>query len=211
MRAALLPNFDPGPLDRLLLNGTRIEPPHAKQLRSVAQPELCAWCVKRSRYCVPTVELVQWLTEQINGRSAIEIGSGMGDLGRALAIQMTDSYAQTAPEMQLYYKMIGQPIVSPPPWVAKHDALEAVAKFKPRVVVAAWVTQLYREGELEGSAFGVDEDLLLSQVETYIHVGNLDVHGTKRILQRKHEAYQFPFLFSRGFDRSRNVVHVWNR
>lgn len=213
MRAAMLPDFDPGPIDRLIMNGhrTHVLPQEAELLRPFAQIELSAWCVRRSRYLVPTSELIGWLTEQIGGRHAIEIGAGMGDLGRALMIPMTDSYIQTSPALRDYYALLGQPIVSPPESVIRLEALDAVAKFKPRVVIGAWITQLYRDGDAEGSAFGVDEETIIEQVETYIHIGNLDVHGSKRILRTRHEARALPFIFSRGFDRTRNIVHIWNR
>lgn len=221
----ILPNYDPAPLDDLLLEdhglgripyGQRIRAIGASELAKVPNVRLRVWCHNRARYLVPTKELVDWLDDLIGGRPALEIGAGMGDLGRLLFIRMTDSAVQTTPDMRLYYELLGQPITEPPPDVERLEANEAVAKYRPRVVVGAWITQRYQPGDerppkVESSVYGVDEVKLLSQIDTYIHIGNMAVHRQKRIFQQQHQTHRLPFLFTRAGDPSQNVVHVWNR
>lgn len=207
------------PIDALLLDADGfVEPLPAKELACIPPLHLTQWCQTRGRYNVPSVELVAWLMEQIAGRRAIEIGAGMGDLGRQLGIPMTDSYVQVRdPQIRQQIENLGMPILSPPEGVVEClNARKAVLKYKPKVVIAAWVTQRYLQGDegppkVNSFVYGVNEIELLSSVDTYIHIGNLSVHGDKRILRRPHREYFLPFLFSRGFHPDENVVHVWNR
>lgn len=221
----ILPNYDPEPLDALLLEHEALGPPYPQRIRRIAAKELervshvrlRVWCHQRSRYLVPTAELVDWLEALIGGRPALEIGAGMGDLGRLLGIRMTDSAVQvTDPEMILYYALSSQPPTNPPPDVERLEAVAAVEKYRPRVVIASWVTQLYQPGDerppvVGSSIHGVDERKILSMVETYVHIGNLAVHHQKRIFDQSHQTFRPSFLFSRGTDSAANVIHVWNR
>lgn len=56
--------------------------------------------------------------------------------------------------------------------MTKLEALEAIATFKPKVVVASWVTQLITEADElgTGSMYGVDEGALLRTGVTYVFV-----------------------------------------
>lgn len=216
MQAKQLETVDVTYLDRVLLNGKgeyHVLP--AADLKQYDHKHLQVWCHNKARYNLPTQELVEFVRSVIGGRSAIEIGAGMGDFGRALGIPMTDSHQQTTPEMQLYYAALGQPTIQPPPEVEKLDAIEAITKYKPQVVVAAWVTQLYQDGDtparIGSSVYGVDEAWLLDHCETYIFVGNERVHKDKRILSREHRRFHFPYLVSRAFDQSQNVIWVWGK
>ena len=86
------------------------------------------------------------------------------------------------------------------------DANEAVSLLRPQVVIGAWVTQKWVIGSSEGNMFGPDEFEILDTGCTYIHLGNLKVHGSKRILIREHRELQLPWLFGRGFDPTLNRV-----
>ena len=200
-------------LDDVLLEGRRMRLLPAAAYREYPHDHLLAWLQARGRYGVPTVELVEFLRGLIGDRKAIEIGSGMGDLGWHLGIPMTDSHVQMRPEyMALYSTMDCQPIV-PPAYVERADAFAAIKRYKPDVVVALWVTQLYRPGDEKppkvGSCVdGVDEMKLIKRT-AYIFVGNKKVHGDKRILQKPHREYQPEGLVSRGHDQSLNVVWTW--
>jgi hypothetical protein len=215
MQAKILDPVDTTYLDRVFLDsrGEYRVPPCAELLRE-NHDHIQAWCHHNARYNLPTQELVEFVKGIIGSRSAIEIGSGMGDFGRALGIPMTDSYQQTMPEVRLYYAMIGQPIISPPPKVERLNAMEAIKKYKPQVVVASWVTQLYQNGDtpknIGSNIHGIDEMWLLDNVETYIHVGNERVHKDKRILAREHRELHLPFVVSRAFDQDKNVVWIWD-
>ena len=197
-------------LDKACLRDGRLDPMPAAFYATVPQNDLSIFCVRRGFYCLPTVELIEWLRERIGGRKAIEIGAGNGAIGRALGIPMTDSRQQERPEMAAYYASLGQATVSYPDDVEKLSAAAAVEKYKPEVVIAAWVTHRYytHSHELGGNQWGVDESRL--RVATYIHVGHEGVHAQKPILKREHETHRLPFLYSRSMTL-KNVVWVWTR
>lgn len=179
-------------------------------LEEIPEDHILHWCVRNGVYQIPTVELIDWIRGKIGERSAIEICAGNGAIGRALGIKATDSYMQTLPQVALLYKTLGQATTTLAPEVEKLEALEAVKKYKPQVVVGSYCTQVGSPGDTEASSFGVDEEAILTYVETYIHVGNQVTHGKKRILKRPHETFQFPWLFGRSFDKKENCIYVWN-
>jgi hypothetical protein len=172
------------------------------------------WCHLHARYGLPTVELIEWLRIYIGDRSAIEIGSGAGDLAHHLGITATDSKIQDAPEARIFYLAIRQPTIRYPAWVEKLEALDAIAKYHPQVVVASWVTHWIDPDKPPppggGCMFGVHEDRLLATGVTYVMIGNLGVHAHKPILQRAHREVRLPFLRSRARDPSLDRVFIWN-
>lgn len=183
--------------------------PFAK-IKDVPQDELMQWCVERAVYQPPIAELIDLLSAVIAGRRAIEIGSGCAGIGRALGIPCTDSYIQTTPEMRALYAQMRQPVTEPPSYVERLDALEALEKYKPDIAIACFVTNLFRHGDKGGSVFGVDEELLVRQC-AYFHVGNLQVHRSKRILALPHLEYTATWLRSRAIDQAQNVFWQWDR
>src|ERR1700730_3374933 len=92
--AQLLDGLEPGRLEELdaslLLPNGRLRLMPTPDLLAFGLPRLQAWCVLRARYQLVTRELVQWLSDRIAGRPALEIGAGMGDLGWHLGIPQTD-------------------------------------------------------------------------------------------------------------------------
>lgn len=164
------------------------------------------------RYGLPTTELVDWLREVIGGRSAIEIGSGCGDLAWHLNIMPTDSKIMEQQDVLLYYKAFGQFVTPYPEWVTRLEALDAIATYKPEVVVASWVTQLVTEADPlgSGSMYGVDEQALLRTGVTYVFIGNEKIHKKKRIMAESHETYGLPFLRSKAERPELNRVWIWN-
>lgn len=212
MKGYILPNEDVEYLDDLLLDNGLLQVRPASVLSAIPPVHLSIWGNKKGIYCLPTVELIDWLRERIAGRSAIEICSGNGAIGRALGIPRTDSYNQTTPTMLAYYRLYGQTPIFPPEDVQKFEANEAVDYFKPEVVVGSYVTQKYipsDEGVVGSSLFGVDEILLVPKVKTYITIGNQSSHGDKRICQRAHKVFNFPWLFTRTMEPEGNGIYVW--
>jgi hypothetical protein len=211
MQAIILNNHDVRYLDKMLVKDGFISPIEAKYLKSVPQEHLSIWAHKNAVYCIPTIELIQWFKNEIDNKKAIEICSGNGAIGRALGITRTDSYMQTTPEMVLYYRSLGQVPISPPKDVLKFEANEAVDFFMPQVVVGSWVSQklLSTDREEIGSAFGVDENRILTKVEKYINIGNNITHKDKRILKIPHKVYQFDWLYTRSMNPSDNSIKVW--
>ena len=173
---------------------------------------LRAWCHYRGRYGLPTVELAAWIHKRIGTRPAIEIGAGNGDLANMIGITATDSKVQAKPAYKAAYEARGQVVIDYPGWVKRKEALDAIEKYEPQVVVASWVTQLYIEGDpnsVESCAAGVDEERLLDMGVEYIFIGNEMIHEKKRILARPHETHRLPFIRSRSIYKDRDVVWIW--
>lgn len=185
--------------------------PHAFW-QQFSQEEIGAFCVLHGYYCIPTVELVDWLAAQIGARRAIEIGAGSGVLADALGIVATDNRMQEWPAIRAQYLAAQQTPVPYGEQVEQLDAQVALARHKPQVVVAAWVTHRWNPKEhwRKGNQYGVDEKKLLKAAD-YIHVGNRAVHQHKPILELDHDEYEFPWLVSRALNGSPNYIAVWRR
>lgn len=171
------------------------------------------WCHLNARYGLPTIELVDWLKDFIGDKKAIEIGSGHGDLAFHLGITGTDSKCQEEKEVIAYYQLLSQPLIKYPGWVEKIEALDAVKKYLPDIVIASWVTQ-WVDPKLPappegGCMYGVKEDLLLEMGITYVLIGNLSVHGQKRIRKIPHEEFNLQFVKSRSSLPELNRILVW--
>ena len=67
------------------------------------QNEIKYFMYKHGIYVLPTTELITFLSKNIIGLT-IEIGAGLGAIGRSLNIKMTDSYLQADPLIAQYYK-----------------------------------------------------------------------------------------------------------
>lgn len=194
----------------------KISPFTALEQFGIDLNEVQVWMVKHGVYQLPTQELVDRLGFLLKGFvRPIEICAGHGALGRALGIPRTDSYMQLRPEIQAHYRMLGQPIISPPDDVEKLEAREAVRKYDPDVVIGCFCTQLGTPDVPQSSPYGVDETALLQHpsVRRYIMVGNENTHGQKLILNLPHETWYNgePWLVSRGMDQSLNRVYMWNQ
>ena len=181
---------------------------------SFSRQGLHLWCHHHARYGLPTTELVAWLHEKIAGRRAIEIGSGAGDLAFHLGIPATDNRMQEWPEVAVWYRLMGQPVIRYADFVQGLDALSAIATHQPEVVVASWVTEwidpnkpVTRRG---GNIHGVKEDEIVASGRTYILIGNIKVHGAKKIMAQPHQEHALPFLRSRTIYPELDRVWIWN-
>ncbi len=159
-----VPAIDPEPLNsRYLVDGQLVAHPYC-EYATVPQQVLAAWGRLRGYYCLPTTELVDWLRQRIAGRPAIEIGAGHGALGRALGIPATDSFQQKLdPETIAILRESKQPVVLYGSNVELLPAPQAIRKYRPTVVVAAWVTHRWhpKRHHIGGNALGVDEAAIL--------------------------------------------------
>lgn len=160
-----------------------------------------------------TYELLQWLRDRINGRKAIEIGSGNGALALALDIPATDSKMQDNPIVAKLYDSIGAPVVKYGANVQRLPANDAVIVHKPQVVIAQWVTHLYKQSRHEagGNMWGVNEERIIKSCEEYIFIGNEQVHAGKSIWSLPHEIIYPDWLYSRAANGSRNFIACWKR
>lgn len=176
------------------------------------QNDISVWCVRRGFYCLPTLELVDFLRREIGTDSAVEIGAGHGAIGRALGIPITDSKQQERSDVAQLYGQLGQAPVMYPADVEKLTALEAMEKYRPSVIVGAWVTHRYdpKSPQRGGNVNGVDERKLLAKayLQRYLFVGHERLHAKKPILARPHVTHEPGYLYSRAVDPL-NVIWVW--
>ncbi len=209
----ILENIDTNYLDSILMQNGFLRPVPASLLESIPNNHIIIWCNKNGIYCLPTIELLEWLREQIGESNAIEICSGNGCIGRSLNITRTDSYIQTTTEMIILYQSMGQKPILPPSDVLRFEANEAVDQFKPDIVLGSFITQKFLDGDTEArigsSVYGVDELALIKKVKTYIAIGNDSVHGTKRINSLPHSTYRFPWIYTRCMNQRLNNIKVW--
>ncbi len=195
----------------LIMENGKLKLLHANDYYEMHWDEVRAFCHFQGRYGLPTVEVVEYLKDIIDGRTAIEIGSGHGDLGFHLGIPMTDSKIQSKPDIQKEYEKMKQPIIKYPEDVEELEARAAVKKYKPKVVVASWVTNKFKaKSDVKGFTYGVDEEQIINAVETYILVGNLEVHGHKAIMNRRHIQIAQPWIISRSIAPQMNRIFIWN-
>ncbi len=164
-------------------------------------------------YSFPTMELVEHLQAIIAGRPAIEIGAGHGVLAEVLGIPATDSFQQEQEPYRSYYDRIGQPRVRYGPNVVRCEAASAVRRYRPKVVIACWVTELYdpRRHEVGGNEAGVDEADVIRHCDEYVLVGNERVHSRKAIMSRPHDIEYPPFVYSRAANGTRDFIAIWRR
>lgn len=180
------------------------------------QETLSAFCLGMGCYSLPTIELMDLVNSKIMEasptRRAIEIGSGNGVIGEYLGITCTDNWMQDMPVIKAHYEAMRQQTVPYRKHVVNLDALKAIGRYKPEVVVASWVTHIYdpRQHHRGGNAIGVDEQKLLNKVKRYVFIGNLDTHKNKPILANKHEIIQGDFLFSRSMAPEKNALIIWD-
>jgi hypothetical protein len=215
MRAVVLPKKDVGYLsDQLLDDRGLLKVMSAEFYSSVLHDDLKIFCHLHGVYTLPTIELIAWLRTHVVPGKTIEIGAGVGTVGRELGVPITDScYMRNNPEVRSYYALMGQPITEYHEDIVELDAVDAVNKYQPEVVIGCWITHKFDESapEREGNMFGVDEEYILKRVKKYIMVGNRTVHDLKPILKKPHKEYQFDWLYSRAANPKENVIYVWER
>lgn len=185
----------------------------ASALEGTTPQERLLFGVRHGLYCFPTEELCSFLQARIGGRSAIEIGSGHGALAKALGIPATDNRQQEEPAMRAHYAAIGQPTVPYGEHVEKLDAVAAVQKYQPEVVVACWVTHRFdsQRSQAGGSQSGVDEAAIIASCDEYIFIGNEHIHAHKPIWSLRHEKHTPPWLYSRAVNGSQDFIAIWRR
>lgn len=170
------------------------------------------FCHKNARYGLPTIELVDYLKQQINGRSAIEIGAGHGDLGYHLGIPTTDSRAQEIPKYRNWMMAHFQPPIVYPDDIEMYDAQDAIDKYKPQVVVSSWVTHKWIAGKTQhGFEQGIEQEKILPLCETYILVGNDAIHKDAPVMKKAHRKVRRDFVLSRGSKRNLNYIYIWGK
>jgi hypothetical protein len=200
-------------LIELLVKDNKIVPAPYKEVMKFTQEQISLFCLRAAIYQVPTLELIQFLQDEIGNTSAIEIGSGNGCFGRALGIKMVDNKMQNWPMIRALYFTNMQPTVVYGDDVEELDAIEGVKKYKPSTVVATWVTHKYDESTRSGNAFGVTEEQLFELgVKKYIHVGNLHTHAMKPLIRTmRPRVIKADWLVSRSMAYQDNVIFIFEK
>lgn len=208
----ILSTNTPMPGDWLLPNG-QIKLMTLDEIDKVPFESRRMWCHHHTRYSLITVELIDWLDNFLGKRTAIEIGSGSGDLAYHLKIPGTDNKCQTWPDVRNYYVGNNQPPIIYPDWVEEIDAVNAVWKHKPQVVIGSWITNWIDPKKKVpvggGSIYGIKEDRIIKSGVTYVMIGNREIHKHKPILKLPHKEIQLPFLRSRSANDENNVIYIW--
>jgi hypothetical protein len=200
-------------LDTLLLDSVtkRIKLLSASTYELIDRQDLRIWMHYRARYSIPTVELVSWLKNRIDGRSVIEIGAGNGDLGYHLGIRSTDNGCQQYENVRLAYLAMGQVPTNPSLDVIIKDAIQAILEYQPEVVIGAWITDKWVEGASEGNIYAPDAHQIIQNAE-YIRIGSKKIHGRSKLLEFPHETIEIPGLVSRTSSTPPDdVIHVWKK
>ena len=213
MTGNILEVSDISELESVLLKDGKVQNLPYELLNRFSQEQISLFCHTHAIYQLPTQELIHFIQKHIEGESAIEIGSGNGCMGRSLGIRMTDNKMQELPEVRGYYQMMGQPVIKYGEDVEHIDAISAVKKYQPKVVVASWVTHKFKEGMNVGNALGIEEELLFENgVEKYIHIGNEKTHMYKPILEifpvRK---FKHKTIISRSMARDQNIIYIFTK
>ena len=161
-------------------------------------------------YVLPTLELIEWLKENIVG-NAIEIGAGHGAIARELKIPITDSKMQEDEAVKTLYKIMGNQIpIYYNDDVEKLNAQEAIDKYNPQTVIGCYITHKWQEGMINGNYWGVEEEKLIQRVKRYINIGNLDTHAEKPILKLSHKEFYFNWLITRSANQKKNRIFVFD-
>lgn len=172
---------------------------------------------KNGSYLLPTFELVDRLRDIIAGRPAIEIGAGNGVLAEALGIPATDSRQHELPEVAMQYQLCRQPTVTYGPNIEHLSAVAAVRHYRPKVVIASWVSRRYEPGDQArgiaagGNPGGVDESAIIEQCETYVLIGNQETHRLNKVWRYQPEVEFPPYLFSRAGNGTPDFIAIINR
>lgn len=189
----------------------------AKEYQKWPVNSLKYWCHYQHLYTIPTVELIDFLKQELSPfarEEVLEIGAGRSNIGECLGIRQTDRYLREEEAARLYYLAMNQYPPQPPQGVEKLEALKAVYKYRPRVVIAAWVSQWLdpkkwkKKNPPPGSIFGVKKDRLIKCVERYIQVSHDGIHGHEQVNNRIAKVVRLDGLVSRKPGKG-NGIYIW--
>lgn len=205
----------------LIKNGT-FQPADSKTLREqFTHKEIQLFMNKIGMYVLPTSDLIEDLKTLIpNLDTAIEIGSGNGVIANNLGIRATDNFMQRsdfkAPSKlkDLHKQFLNSvPMVQYGPNVLKVEAHEAVKRFKPKTVLACFVTHLYKQSEPErqGNALGVDYRKIIKSTDRVVLVGNDATHRLNPAMELPLVSLQVDSLITRSKTPDLNRIYIWDK
>jgi hypothetical protein len=209
MQFSILSNQDISGLEKLLKCDDDFKPCYAEELKAFNQSQISQFCLKYGLYQIATHELIEYLRALIAGQDTIEIGAGAGQIGKYLNIPMTDNKHQEWPYTIARYKIMGQPLITYHKEIIEIDGNEAVWKFKPSVVIGAWITAPLDYKNQPMNIYGVTEEPVVDAVKYYIHIGNSKTHFNKRILHYyDHYNISAPWLYTRSLLHDLNRIWI---
>jgi len=208
--AKIYSNLDLSELEELLIVNGQYKLPSYNDLILFDTPYLACFGHKYGMYTLPTLELIKELKTLIGNINAIEIGSGVGILGKELGIRCTDSFCQEIPAVKAHYALHKQPTIKYGPHVQKRDAEWVARKWRPDIVFGSWITHKYVDEKISGNAYGPDEEIILDNCCTYILLGNERTHGMKPIMKHNPKIIKdFPGYISRSNYPEDDSVYIW--
>ena len=187
-----------------------IRPVPSKMVEECGFEQLRMFLHKYGLYTMPTTELIEYLAGIIAGKRAIEIGAGMGVIGRALGIPVTDNKMQAWPSVKAYYDLMRQPTIRYPVDIIELDAHEAVKRYRPQVVIGSYITHRWRPGMTSGNQYGVDNLKIARKVEAYYMIGSLTTHMQDPAMKHLDGIERHDFLYTRG-GKENSVIFRWKR
>ena len=196
------------------IDGKTVEPVPSEFVAQLPPVALRTFCHYKAIYGIVTLELISYLRELIGDDKAIEIGSGVGTLGKALGIKCTDNYCQTFADVKASYLAMQQPVINYGSHVERMDANKAVRKYRPKVVIGSWITHKYNplRHEMGGNMYGPNEHQFFKMgVERYIMLGNEKIHGKKPLYNDPDYHTQriaTPYYFSRAKYPLDNYIYI---
>lgn len=198
-------------LDSVFLEDNIVVPVSLSAVDSINRADLRAYCHYRGIYTIVTTELISYLLGMVDMSQTIEIGAGNGTLSHGLGIRATDNKMQQDPMIKWTYQMMRQPVIEYPDFVEKIDAIDAIRRYKPKIVLGSWITHIYKAEEHHkgGNQWAPDEEQIMARCEKYILIGNLEQHRENRLFNEKkydHKIYRPDCLRSRASDSSLDVV-----
>jgi hypothetical protein len=209
--ASLIPaDTDLTKINSLLLVDNEYVIPKAQDLLAFSKEKIALFAHYNAMYTLPTVELIEFLQEQVEEySSAVEIGSGVGVIGRALNIKCTDNFCQDIPAVKEVYRSSGQPTIKYGSHVLNRDANWVAKKWSPDLIIGSWITHRYNG--IDGNTFGPDEEEILKNCKKYIMLGHLDTHSTKPLLTKYPPRIirNMPWYVTRSMAPEKNAIFIW--
>lgn len=197
--------------NKLMRPDGEIIPVSYKKVLEFTIEERRIWMHENGVYQIITKELIEFLRPLIHMGKCVDICAGVGTLGKALDITCVDNHLQDRPDMKAHYQAAGQPTIKYGRHVIHAEATQWVRVNQPEVVIASWLTEKREGGVSIGAIEGPNEDAILLYSKVYVHIGNLNAHGQKRILSIDHKEIKAPWLISRNADQSLNRIWIFGK
>lgn len=205
----------------LIKDGVFTPAPSAMLREQFSPREIQLFMNKIGMYVLPTSDLIDDLKELLPDlERTIEIGSGNGVIANNLGVKATDNFSQRpdfkAPSKlkELHRNFLNTvPMVQYGPNVLKVDGHEAVKRFKPKAVLACFVTHRYNPSEHHrgGNALGVDFKKIIKSVDRLVLLGNESVHSLNPAMELPMVSLEIDSLITRSKSPELNRVYIWDK